>query len=79
LSDDDKKTIETSVDQVISWLDANREATVEELEARKKDFESKVQPIITKLYAAGGGPPPPGYDGGAGGPPPSGGEEKDEL
>ena len=31
LSDDDKKTIETSVDQVISWLDANREATVEEL------------------------------------------------
>uniref|UniRef100_A0A914KHZ5 Heat shock protein 70 n=1 Tax=Meloidogyne incognita TaxID=6306 RepID=A0A914KHZ5_MELIC len=79
LSDDDKKTIETSVDQVISWLDANREATVEELEERKKDFEAKVQPIITKLYAAGGGPPPPGYDGGAGGPPPSGGEEKDEL
>ncbi|CAK5089977.1 unnamed protein product [Meloidogyne enterolobii] len=78
LSDDDKKTIETSVDQVISWLDANREATVEELEARKKEFESKVQPIITKLYAAGGGPPPPGYDGGAGGTPP-GGEEKDEL
>nr|CAD2152567.1 unnamed protein product [Meloidogyne enterolobii] len=77
LSDDDKKTIETSVDQVISWLDSNREATVEELEERKKDFESKVQPIITKLYAAGGGPPPPGYDGGAGGPP--GGEEKDEL
>ncbi|CAK5090301.1 unnamed protein product [Meloidogyne enterolobii] len=77
LSDDDKKTIETSVDQVISWLDSNREATVEELEARKKEFESKVQPIITKLYAAGGGPPPPGYDGGAGGPP--GGEEKDEL
>ncbi|CAK5090616.1 unnamed protein product [Meloidogyne enterolobii] len=77
LSDDDKKTIETSVDQVISWLDSNREATVEELEARKKEFESKVQPIITKLYAAGGGPPPPGYDGGAGGTP--GGEEKDEL
>ncbi|KAL7074077.1 hypothetical protein ACQ4LE_006716 [Meloidogyne hapla] len=81
LSDDEKKTIETAVDQVISWLDTNREATVEELEERKKDFESKVQPIITKLYAAGGGPggaPPPGYDGGAGGPPP-GGEDKDEL
>ena len=75
MSDEEKKTIETAVDQVISWLDTNREASVEELEERKKDFESKVQPIITKLYAAGGGPPPPpGYDGGAGT-----GEEKDEL
>ncbi|KAF7634902.1 hypothetical protein Mgra_00005644 [Meloidogyne graminicola] len=76
LSDDEKKTIEETVDNVISWLDANREASVEELQERKKDFDSKVQPIITKLYASAGGapPPPPGQE-----PPTGGEEEKDEL
>jgi len=74
LSDDDKKTIEDAVDEAISWLDCNKDASVDELKERKKDLESKVQPIISKLYA--GQAPPPGEDGGAG---PGPTEEKDEL
>lgn len=69
LSDDDKKTIETAVDEAISWLDSNRDASVDELKERKKDLESKVQPIVSKLQA-----PPPGSEGG-----PEGADEKDEL
>uniref|UniRef100_A0A0N5BU03 Endoplasmic reticulum chaperone BIP n=1 Tax=Strongyloides papillosus TaxID=174720 RepID=A0A0N5BU03_STREA len=58
LSDDDKVTIETAVDQAINWLESNKEATVEELQQQKKDLEGTVQPIISKLYQ--------GAEGGAG-------------
>uniref|UniRef100_A0A0K0E7E3 Endoplasmic reticulum chaperone BIP n=1 Tax=Strongyloides stercoralis TaxID=6248 RepID=A0A0K0E7E3_STRER len=62
LSDDEKVTIETAVDQAINWLESNKEATVEELQQQKKDLEGTVQPIISKLYqgsegAAGGQQP----------------------
>lgn len=70
LSDEEKSTIESAVDEAISWLDSNKDATSDELKERKKDLESKVQPIISKLYAGQG--PPPGSE-----PPPS--EDKDEL
>ncbi|VDN24587.1 unnamed protein product [Cylicostephanus goldi] len=73
LDADDKKTIETAVDETISWLESNREASVEELQERKKDLEGKVQPIIGKLYKDAGGA---GAEE-AGGTPT--GEEKDEL
>jgi hypothetical protein len=63
------------VDDSISWLDSNRDASVDELKERKKDLESKVQPIISKLYA--GQPPPPGEGGEDAGAGPT--EEKDEL
>ncbi|RCN38216.1 putative chaperone protein DnaK [Ancylostoma caninum] len=66
----DKKTIEEAVDETISWLESNREASVEELQERKKELEGKVQPIISKLYKDAGG-------GGAEEAPT--GEEKDEL
>ncbi|CEF63370.1 Heat shock cognate 71 kDa protein [Strongyloides ratti] len=59
LSDDEKVTIETAVDQTINWLDSNKEATAEELQQQKKDLEGTVQPIISKLYQ--------GSEGGAGG------------
>ncbi|ETN81425.1 heat shock cognate protein 1 [Necator americanus] len=72
LDADDKKAIEEAVEETISWLESNREASVEELQERKKDLEGKVQPIISKLYKdAGGGA-------GAGDEVPTG-EEKDEL
>lgn len=32
----DRKTIEEAVDETISWLESNREASVEELQERKK-------------------------------------------
>jgi len=74
LSDEDKSVVEKAVDETISWLDSNKEASVDELKERKKDLEGKVQPIISKLYA--GQTPPPTDDGqGQGGAP----DEKDEL
>jgi heat shock protein 5 len=70
LSDDDKKTIEEAVDETISWLDSNKDASVDDLKDQKKDLEAKVQPIISKLYA--GQAPPEGAE-------ETGGDEKDEL
>ncbi|KAI6231913.1 Heat shock protein 70-C [Aphelenchoides besseyi] len=72
LSDDEKKTIEGAADEAISWLESNKEAPAEEIKERKKELESKVHPIISKLYeGAGGQAPPPTGDAGA--------DEKDEL
>ncbi|KHN87109.1 Heat shock 70 kDa protein C [Toxocara canis] len=62
LDDSDKKTIEEAVDEAIAWLDSNKDASVEDLQQRKKDLESKVQPIISKLYKDAGGAPPPTED-----------------
>ncbi|KAK6766786.1 hypothetical protein RB195_026204 [Necator americanus] len=72
LDADDKKAIEEAVEETISWLESNREASVEELQERKKDLEGKVQPIISKLYKDAGG-------GAGGGDEVPTGEEKDEL
>ncbi|KAI2808522.1 Endoplasmic reticulum chaperone BiP, partial [Blomia tropicalis] len=55
LTDDDKSTIESAVEESIKWLDSNQDADVEELKSKKKQLEEKVQPIITKLYAGAGG------------------------
>ncbi|CAD6185041.1 unnamed protein product [Caenorhabditis auriculariae] len=70
LDDDDKKTIEEAVEEAISWLGSNSEASAEELKEQKKELEGKVQPIISKLYKDGGAPP--SEEEGAG-------DEKDEL
>jgi len=72
LSSEDKETIETAVDEQISWLEKNHEAEVEDFKSHKKALEEIVQPIIGKLYQ-GGAPP---TEGGAEG---AGEEEKDEL
>jgi heat shock protein 5 len=72
LSEDEKKTIEEAVDETISWLESNKEATVDELKEQKKDLESKVTPIISKLYA--GQTPPTGGEGEE-----AGSDDKDEL
>ncbi|PIC18602.1 hypothetical protein B9Z55_024438 [Caenorhabditis nigoni] len=71
LDEDDKKTIEEAVDEAISWLGSNADASAEELKEQKKELESKVQPIVSKLYK----------DGGAGGEeaPEEGSDDKDEL
>ena len=69
LSEDEKSTVEKAVEEQISWLDSNHEATAEEFKAHKKELEDVVQPIISKLYQ--GGAPPEGGDEDAG--------EKDEL
>lgn len=72
LSDEEKSTIEGAVDEKIKWLEGNKDASAEEYQAQKKELESVVQPIVSKLYqgqeGAGGETPPPAED-----------EAKDEL
>jgi len=54
LSEDEKKTIEEAADESISWLESNKDTTAEEIKEHKKELESKIHPIISKLYADSG-------------------------
>uniref|UniRef100_A0A8C2ZAW3 Endoplasmic reticulum chaperone BIP n=1 Tax=Cyclopterus lumpus TaxID=8103 RepID=A0A8C2ZAW3_CYCLU len=71
LSDEDKETIEKAVEEKIEWMESHQEAELEDFQAKKKELEEVVQPIISKLYGSAGGPPPEGAE--------SEQEEKDEL
>merc|ERR1719188_1223566 len=74
---DDKDKIEKAVQDTLDWLDKNQLAEKDEFEAKQKELEGVVNPIMMKVYqAAGGGGMPeggmPGGDapggGGGGGP-----------
>jgi heat shock protein 5 len=65
LTGEDKETVEKAVEEAITWMESNTEASTEELQEKKKELEGTVQPIISKLYQGAGGAPPPGE--GAGG------------
>merc|ERR1712178_508330 len=76
---DDKDKIEKAVQETLDWLDKNQLAEKDEFEAKQKELEGVVNPIMMKVYqAAGGGGMPEGgmpgggFDGaapgGAGGP-----------
>jgi L1 cell adhesion molecule like protein len=74
----DKKKIEEAVDEALSWLDKNQLAEKDEFEAKQKDLEAIVNPIMMKVYqAAGGGeggmPDMSGMPGGGMGAAPGGG------
>jgi heat shock protein 5 len=66
LSSEDKETIETAVNEAISWLEKNHDAEIEDFKEHKKQLEEVVQPIVGKLYQGGEQPP-------------TGEEERDEL
>merc|ERR1719300_1416644 len=70
IGDDEKAKMEEAIDKAIKFLDENPNATTEELEEAKKEMESVVQPIVSKLYGdqAGGQQQEQGGEG-----------EKDEL
>merc|ERR1712096_428070 len=66
----DKEKIEAAVQEALDWLDKNQLAEKDEFEARQKELEGVVNPIMMKVYqAAGGGAEMPpgggGFDGGA--------------
>jgi L1 cell adhesion molecule like protein len=69
---DDKDKIEKAVQDTLDWLDKNQLAEKDEFEAKQKELEGVVNPIMMKVYqAAGGGGMPEGgmpgggFDGGA--------------
>ncbi|KAK1970475.1 hsp70-like protein [Colletotrichum eremochloae] len=73
LDADDKEKLKTEIDQIVTWLDENQQATREEYEERQKELEGVANPIMMKFYGSAGAPPggaPGGFPGaGAGGPP----------
>merc|ERR1712115_124129 len=72
---DDKEKIEKAVQEALDWLDKNQLAEKDEFEAKQKELEGIVNPIMMKVYqaAGGGGMPEGGMPGGGfGGAPPGG-------
>ncbi|EER12208.1 heat shock protein 70, putative [Perkinsus marinus ATCC 50983] len=55
ISDDDKAAIEKAVSEALDWLDKNQLAEKEEFEAKQKEVEGVVNPIMMKVYQAAGG------------------------
>merc|ERR1712064_166855 len=73
---DDKNKVEAAVQETLDWLDKNSLAEKDEFEAKQKELEGVVNPIMTKVYqaAGGGGDMPGGMPGGGfGGAPGAGG------
>lgn len=51
ISSDDKKAILAACDELISFIEKNPEASVDDLKEHGAKYEDVVQPIITKLYS----------------------------
>lgn len=71
LTDEDRSTLESAVQDGLQWLDNNAEAEVTEIKEKQKEVEAVANPIIQRIYqsnndgsgAAGGmGQQPPGND-----------------
>jgi len=52
----DKKKITDAIDTTLKWLEDHATATKEEIEAKSKELEDIVQPIMVKFYQQGGTP-----------------------
>jgi L1 cell adhesion molecule like protein len=70
---DDKDKIEKVIQEALDWLDKNQLAEKDEFEAKQKELEGVVNPIMMKVYQAAGGAPDGGMGGMPGGGMPGGG------
>ena len=59
--------------ETLDWLDKNQLAEKDEFEAKQKELEGVVNPIMMKVYQAAGGAPEGGMPGGGMGGAPAGG------
>merc|ERR1712138_205134 len=55
IPDNDKASITTIVDEAIQWIDANQSASKDDYDAKKKEIEGTVGPLLQKMAAGGGG------------------------
>merc|ERR1712057_75833 len=55
IPDNDKASITTIVDETIQWIDANQSASKDDYDAKKKEIEGTVGPLLQKMAAGGGG------------------------
>jgi len=67
-TDEDKTTIQSTVDEGLQWLEGNQEAEADVIEGKKKELEAKFNPIMMRVYQATGGAGMPGMGGMPGGP-----------
>ena len=56
-SEDEKKQIETKVDEILKWVNDNPAASKEEYDAKQKEIEAIFNPIMQKIYQQMGGQP----------------------
>jgi L1 cell adhesion molecule like protein len=71
LKPEDKEKIQKEINDCLAWIENNKEAEVSVFEAKQKELEAKLMPIMQAAYQAsaggGGGAPGGGFPGGAGG------------
>jgi L1 cell adhesion molecule like protein len=60
----DTEKIEAAIQETLDWLDKNQLAEKDEFEAKQKEIEGVVNPIMMKVYQAAGGAPDGGMPGG---------------
>merc|ERR1711971_1406989 len=78
----DKDKIEKAVQETLDWLDKNQLAEKDEFEAKQKELEGVVNPIMMKVYQAAGGAgdmPEGGMPGGGAAPGGGGGPTVEEV
>ncbi|KAL0194420.1 hypothetical protein M9458_012716, partial [Cirrhinus mrigala] len=54
LSSNDKEAIEKAIKKKIKWLEFHQDADHKDFQAKKKELEEFVQPIVSKLYVSVG-------------------------
>jgi L1 cell adhesion molecule like protein len=55
LKESDKELINREINEVLGWIDCHKEAEVSEFEAKQKELESKIMPIMQAAHQAAGG------------------------
>jgi L1 cell adhesion molecule like protein len=63
LGDSDKQAIEKAVKDTLDWLEKNQTSDKDEFDAKQKELENVVNPIMMKMYQSQGGQPQ-GFPGG---------------
>merc|ERR1712127_41323 len=76
-TEEDKQLIETQVASGLQWIEANGDADLDDFESKKKELESKFNPIMMRVYNGAGGVPGAGGFPGPGGAPDAGMEDLD--
>merc|ERR1712032_1276776 len=64
-SEEDKAQMKESIEATVKWLEENSEAGAEEYEAKQKELEGVVNPIMVRLYSQAGGDGSPEGDPGS--------------
>eukprot|EP00929_Paragymnodinium_shiwhaense_P017632 TRINITY_DN12710_c1_g1_i1.p1 TRINITY_DN12710_c1_g1~~TRINITY_DN12710_c1_g1_i1.p1 ORF type:complete len:745 (+),score=201.85 TRINITY_DN12710_c1_g1_i1:81-2237(+) len=54
-TEDDRSKIQSAVDDAIKWLEEQKDATASECEAKQKELEGVVNPIMTRIYGQADG------------------------